>query len=167
MRIEFCHPPPRSFNYEPEIFKVKWSKFVKKHSGVRFKGTSVGFWFTLYHGIKHIEKLRSRSFVSVQNFLLLYNGLGNFIIWQFPLSCIFFLSNSISTAKMCPLGLPRLTLSKSMLNFNQEWEGCSLMQPVGMGFVIAKPYWLFSSTFKILAMMHLSSSLVSPSSFKD
>ena len=31
--------------------------------------------------------------------------------------------------------------------------GCFLIQPVGIGFVMAKPYWLFSAIFKILAII--------------
>ena len=75
----------------------------------------------------------------------------NFIISN-SLSVAFLKSNSMSTIYKWPIVSSKLTDSNKKLNVFQEMSSLSLIQPVGNGLVIPLPYWLFSSSFKILVI---------------
>ena len=51
--------------------------------------------------------------------------------------------------KKIPYRILRLTLSNNKLKVLHIISGSCFMQPVGNGFVILYPYWLFSSNFNI------------------
>ena len=52
------------------------------------------------------------------------------------------------------IGSSKETVSSNRLNSNQDGELCSLIRPVGIGFIIAKPYWFISSNLTIFVIIN-------------
>ena len=80
---------------------------------------------------------------------------NNFIVHVLSFRCIcsIKLNRNLSAMKRWPIELPNVCRRK--LNLCHVGTGCSLTQPVGIGFVIAKPCWLFSSIFEILVIIRV------------
>ena len=123
-----------------------------------FSSCSIRFWASVSLN-KLFKQLKNWSFTRINCFLFFNNWWINFVVSKLSFCCTFYII-SISTIYKCPILSSKITLSSKKLIVSQEISLLSFIQPVGNGFVIAIPYWLFSSSLRVLVIIFFFNFLI-------